>query len=305
MTRNAPTSRAARRLTDVLDPEFVARLDALDVVSRKILQGKLQGERRSKKRGQSVEFADHRPYVVGDDLRFIDWNIFGRLEQLFLKLFLEEQDLTVNVLFDVSRSMGEGEPPKSAVVGKLAAALGYISLVNNNRLTLAAFAGGLVGRLANVRGRRYVPHMVEFILDREPDGESDFDRACRELTAARRGSGIVIVISDFLFKGGFEDGLRRLIGRNYDLYVLQVLSPQEIDPPMDGDLRLVDVEDGDEAEVTISAALMKFYKRNLAAWCGDLERFCTRRGAIYARTDSSQPVESLVLSHLRRRGLLK
>jgi hypothetical protein len=124
-----------RRLTDLLDPAFMNRLDSLDVLSRKILQGKLQGERRSKRRGQSVEFADYRPYVAGDDLRFVDWNIYGRLEQLFLKLFLEEQDLTVHIVVDGSASMSLGEPSKELFIKKLTAALGYVSLVNNNRVT--------------------------------------------------------------------------------------------------------------------------------------------------------------------------
>ncbi|KPK80753.1 MAG: hypothetical protein AMJ81_11405, partial [Phycisphaerae bacterium SM23_33] len=150
MARTSPP----KRLTELLDPEFMARLDALDVLSRKMLQGKLQGERRAKRRGQSVEFADHRPYVVGDDLRFVDWNVYGRLDQLFLKLFLEEQDLSVQLVVDVSGSVGWGDPPKDLAIKKLAAALGYVGLVNNNRVTISAFADGVVGQLQNLRGRR-------------------------------------------------------------------------------------------------------------------------------------------------------
>src|SRR5512143_1431399 len=127
MTSKPTTSM--RKLSELLDPKFMARLDALDVISRRILLGKLQGERRSKRRGQSVEFADHRPYVVGDDLRFVDWNVYGRLNQLFLKLYLEEQDLTVHILADASASMSIGEPSKDLFARRLTAALGYISLV--------------------------------------------------------------------------------------------------------------------------------------------------------------------------------
>ena len=132
-----------KKLTDLLDPVFMSRLDTLDVLSRKILQSKLQGERRSKRRGQSVEFADHRPYVAGDDLRFVDWNVYGRLEQLFLKLFLEEQDLTVHIVADASASMSVGEPSKELFIKKLTAALGYVSLVNNNRVTISFIADGV------------------------------------------------------------------------------------------------------------------------------------------------------------------
>jgi len=304
MERGKATT-ARKRLTDLLDPEFMNRLDSLDVLSRKILQGKLQGERRSKRRSQSVEFADHRPYVAGDDLRFVDWNIYGRLEQLFLKLFVEEQDLTVHVMADTSASMSLGEPSKELFIKKLAAALGYVSLVNNNRVTLSMFADGLVGQLANMRGRSYLHQMADFLLTAQCDGISQFETACRQIAGARIGSGVMIVLSDFLFKEGYDAALRRLIGRQYDLYVIQVLSPQELKPDFGGDLKLIDIEDADAAEITVSAALAKYYKRNLTAYCNELKDFCTRRGAVYALANSADSVESLVLNYLRRIRLLR
>ncbi|MEN6575548.1 MAG: DUF58 domain-containing protein [Phycisphaerales bacterium] len=301
-----PTTKpTTRKLNDLLDPKFMARLDSLDVLSRKILQGKLQGERRSKRRGQSVEFADHRPYVVGDDLRFVDWNVYGRLGQLFLKLFLEEQDLTVHVLADTSASMGVGEPAKGLFAKRLAAALGYVSLANNNRLTISLFGDGVRAQLPNMRGRNYLPQMAEMLLTTECEGLSDFERACRDVTASRIGRGVTIVVSDFLFKQGYEAALRRLIGARYDLYVIQVLSPQEISPELAGDLKLVDAEDADTAEITVSAALIKYYKRNLAAWCDELRNFCTNRGVVYVQANSADSIESLVLNYLRRIHLLR
>ena len=294
-----------KRLTDLLDPEFMNRLDSLDVLSRKILQGKLQGERRSKRRGQSVEFADHRPYVAGDDLRFVDWNIYGRLEQLFLKLYIEEQDLTVHVMADASASMSVGEPSKELFIKKLAAALGYVSLVNNNRVTLSMFADGVVGQLANMRGRNYLHQMADFLLTAQCDGISQFESACRQIASARIGTGVMIVLSDFLFKEGYDSALRRLIGRQYDLYVIQVLSPQELKPDFGGDLKLIDIEDADAAEITVSATLAKYYKRNLTAYCNELKDFCSRRGAVYALANSGDSVESLVLNYLRRIRLLR
>ena len=301
----AVTTSTTRKLTELLDPKFMARLDSLDVLSRKILQGKLQGERRSKRRGQSVEFADHRPYVVGDDLRFVDWNIYGRLDQLFLKLFLEELDLTVHIVVDTSASMGMGEPSKALFAKRLAAALGYVSLVNSNRLTISLFADGVRTQLPNMRGRGYLPQMAEMLLTTDCEGFSDFEKACRDATNGRIGSGITIVVSDFLFKQGYEQALRRLIGAQYDLYVIQVLSPQEIEPEMGGDLKLLDIEDGDVAEITVSSALLKYYQRNLAAYCNELNDFCTRRGAVYVRANSADSVELLVLNYLRRVRLLR
>ena len=141
----------------------MTRLDQLDVMSRKLLAGKMKGERRSKRRGQSVEFADFRNYVVGDDLRFIDWNIYGRLDRLFLKLFLEEEDLSLYVLVDVSKSCDYGEPNKALYLKKVAAALGYIGLVNYNRVSIVAMAEGVVAESGALRGRKRVPAMLDFI----------------------------------------------------------------------------------------------------------------------------------------------
>ena len=305
MTRTHETSSSPRRLSDLLDSKFMARLDALDIVSRKILQGRSQGERRCKRRGSGVEFADHRPYVIGDDLRFVDWNIYGRLEQLFLKIFLVEQDLSVQVVLDVSASSATGEPPKALAIKRLGAALAYVAMVNNSRVSVSLFADGVVGQLPNMRGRNYIGRMADFLLNADCQGPSNFAKACRQLTAARTGTGVMIVVSDFFFKEGYDEALRRLISRNYDLYCIQMLSPQEVSPPLSGDLKLIDVEDFDDAEITMSSALLDYYKKNLAAYCTELQTFCRKRGATYAMTDSSKPIETFMLNYLRRRGLLR
>jgi uncharacterized protein (DUF58 family) len=299
------TAITSKRLTDLLEPEFMNRLDSLDVMSRKILRGRLQGQRRSKRRGQSVEFADHRPYVAGDDLRFVDWNIYARLEQLFLKLFLEEQDLTVHIVCDMSTSMTFGEPSKERFIKKLAAALAYVSLVNNNRVTMSLFADGITGRLTNMRGRIYLHKMADYLLTARAVGHSNFAMTAKQLTSGRIGSGITIVLSDFFFKDGYEEGLRRLISPEYDLYVIQVLCNQEMSPDITGELKLIDVEDDDIAEVTVNAALLKYYKRNLEAYCSELKEFCIRRGVEYLLANAADSVESLVLNYLRRIHLLR
>jgi len=296
------TSR--RHIGELLDSELLSRLDALDVLSRKILQGKMQGERQSKRRGQGVEFADHRPYVVGDDLRFVDWNIYSRLDQLFVKIFLEEQDLTIHVLADVSGSMASGDPPKELAVKRLAAALAYVGLVNNSRVTVSLFADGLVAQQAHMRGRGHLPRLADMLLANHADGSSHFERSARQLVAGRTGAGVMIVLSDFLFKEGFADGLRRLISSRYELYVLQMLSPQEIEPDITGDVKLIDLEDCDAAEITVSKTLLDYYKRNLAAWCADLRDQCVRAGATYVMTNSGVELQTLMLSYLRKRGLL-
>lgn len=294
-----------QRYHELIDPDFMTRLDRLEIVSRRIFAGQMKGERRSRRKGQSVEFADYRNYAVGDDLRFLDWNIYGRLDRLFVKLFFEEEDLHVNLLIDNSASMAFGEPAKAHFIRRLAAAIGYIGLINYDRLSISAFSETFGPQRVGMRGRSAVPELLDYLLKLEPQGTGNLAAACREFALRHPQRSIVLIISDFLDKGGCEDALRYLIGRRYDLYVLQVLSPQEIEPHIAGDLRLVDVEDGDVAEVTVNRALLQRYRENLAAYCRKLRRFCTRRDATYLFTSTAVPFDRLVLHFLRRRGLLR
>jgi uncharacterized protein (DUF58 family) len=288
----------------LLDSQFMAKLDQLDVMSRKLLLGKLKGERRSKRRGQSVEFADYRNYVIGDDLRFIDWNIYGRLDRLFLKLFLEEEDLSLYILVDTSKSTDYGDPPKSFYLKQVAAALAYVGLVNYNRVTIAAMADGIVAETGALRGRTKVNQMLNFCQNLQPSGASHFADACKRFALANRSKGVCVVLSDFYDKGGYETGLRYVAGGKYDLFAVQVLSPQEIDPDLQGDLKLRDMEDDDLAEVSITQPLIKQYKANLNAYCLSLKEYVTRRGGTYLFSSTAVPFDALVLNYLRERGLL-
>lgn len=298
------TVEMANNKEALLTSEFMSRLDQLDVMSRKLLAGKMKGERRSKRRGQSVEFADYRNYVIGDDLRFIDWNIYARLERLFLKLFLEEEDLALYILLDVSKSCDYGEPRKSVYLKKVAAALGYIGLVNYNRVSISAMGEGMLAESGAMRGRTRVSQMLDYLVGLEVRGAGNLGEACRRFALSHRQKGICVVLSDFFDKGGYENGLRYVSGGKYDLFAIQVLSPQEIEPGLQGDLKLRDVEDGDLAEVSITQALIKQYKANLNAYCLGLKEYLTRRGGTYLFASTAVPFDSLVLNYLRERGLL-
>lgn len=329
MLRTTAQTRPAS-IDELLPSALVARLSQLDVSSRKVFSGKLKGERRSKKRGQSVEFADHRAYVVGDDLRFVDWAIYGRLDRMFLKLFLEEEDLSLHLVLDASLSMDCGDPSKLLFVQRAAAALGYIGLVNYNRVTLSALGARIGGRaeapqadgamaaapesatsappllaLRNLRGRRRAAEMGDWLCKLEPAGGADFTESAKRLALSRQGKGVMMLFSDCMFKEGYEQGVRYLIGRGYDLIIVQVLSPQEVEPVLGGDLRLRDIEDADRADVTISAPLLKRYKANLAAYCEGLRAFCARRDVTLMTVRSDLPIETLTLDYLRTRGVLR
>src|SRR5438309_376681 len=289
----------------LLDAQFLARLGQVELVSRKIFLGLMKGERRSKRRGQSVEFADYRNYVVGDDLRFLDWNLFARLDRLFLRLFMEEEDLHFYLLIDNSLSMDFGDPTKLHYAKQVAAALGFIGLVNLDRVVVEAFNDRLTQTLPAARGRRSLWRLLDFLGKLEAAGPSNLAQALRTFSLKSSGKGIVVVLSDFMDKGGYEDALRYLVARQMDVYVIQILSQEEIEPEIVGDLQLVDIEDEDIAEITVSAPLLKRYKQNLAAFRGGLSEFCTRRGVTYLFTSNQVPFDRLVLTYLRQRGLVK
>lgn len=293
------------KVTPLLDPEFLHKLEHLELVSRKIFVGRMKGERKSKRRGSSVEFADHRNYSIGDDLRHIDWNVYGRLDKLFLKLFLEEEDLHFYTLLDTSLSMDFGDPTKLQYGKQVAAALSFIGLVNHDRVLLDTFSTTLDGGMPSIRGRSQMWRIVQYLDQLTASGSSNLTAAARAFAIKHSGKGVVVVISDFLDKRGYEDALRYLVARNMDIYVIHVLSREEVEPELVGDLRLVDCEDEDVAEISVSAPLLKRYKDNLNAFVGGLKDWCTKRGITYIFTTNHNPFDKLILNYLRERGLVK
>jgi uncharacterized protein (DUF58 family) len=300
-----PQTSAATQPQALLEPKFLARLEQLELVSRKIFQGRMKGERRSKKKGQSVEFADYRNYVVGDDLRFLDWNLYARLDRLFLRLFMEEEDLHFYVLLDNSLSMDFGAPTKLHYAKQVAAALGFIGLVNLDRVVIEAFSDRVTHTMPVARGRRNLWRLLDFLNKVQPAGGSDMAQSLRNFSLRSSGKGILVILSDFMDKNGYEEALRYVIARQMDIYVIQILSQEEIEPDLVGDLKLVDVEDEDMAEITVNGPLLKRYKQNLAAYRQALHEFCNKRGVNCLFTSNQVPFDRLVLTYLRQRGLVR
>jgi uncharacterized protein (DUF58 family) len=301
--------------SNLLSPELLARLETLELISRKIFRGRMKGERRSPRKGQSVEFADFRNYVAGDDLRFVDWNSYARLERLFLKMFLEEEDLHFYALIDASRSMEFGEPSKLRFAAQLAASLGFIGLVRGDRVKIETIGQPARAVAPAFRGRRSLWRMLDHLEGLGKDGEGDPQKSSsapislaqgvKSFCLRNSGKGIVVLISDLMDKAGYESALRFLAARQMDVYVIHVLAPEEFDPDVQGDLRLVDCEDGDEAEVTITGPLLKRYKQTLAAFVESAREFCARRGMSYLLARSETPVEQLLTGYLATRGLVR
>jgi len=284
----------------LLSPTFLAKLATLTVTARRRGAGVRKGERRSIRRGQSQEFADHRAYVPGDDLRHLDWHLLGRLDQLFIKLFEEREDRTVQVFVDASASM-QGD--KLHVARQVGAALAYVALGSMDRVCVADFAEGLKRLRPPVRGRSAIHAVIRHMVEVETGGETDLVRALRSYPR-RQGTGIGILLTDFLYPGGYEEPLKRLLHLDLELYAFHVISPAELRPDLSGDILLVDVEDGSEVPLTVDDDVLDRYERTVRKYCEGVEAFCTRMGVGYARLEADTDVEQFVMGTLRRQGML-
>jgi len=289
----------------LLSPPLLKKLDALSLQARRAFTGSSRGEKRSTRRGSSVEFADFRAYNLGDDLRRIDWNAYARFEKLFLKMFLEEEDLDITILLDASLSMNFGEPTKLRAASEIAGAIGYIGLSNFDRVGVASFDQNLRSWFPPTRGRGATGQMFRFLEKQNASGSADLSTSMKRVASMARRSGIAIVISDFLLPDGYEAGLKTLAARGFEVTAIQILSRQELEPDLVGDLKLVDAEDGSIREISVSGALLKSYKKNQENYCTDLRAFCLRYGMNYLQVANDTPVETVMLRLLKSAGLVR
>ena len=296
----------------LLDGAFARRLERLQLVSRKRLVGQGQGDRRSLRKGSSLEFADYRHYVEGDDPARVDWNIYSRTDTLFVRLYEEEEVLNVHLLVDASRSMDWGEPPKLHYARRLASALGYIALNASNRLFVWPLSASSTA-YGPAWGRGRAGPMLSFIDDFKPaqmttpilaglGAPADLEQSLGTFTS--RAGGLVVLISDLL-SPSWEKALARLAGRPGDLVVLHTLSPQELRPTLGGDVRLIDRESGAAVSVTLNNDAIRLYGQRLTEWRRTVESFCARHGMGYVPIDTETPLETIVFDTLRRRSVVR
>jgi len=309
----------------LLDEEFLRKIDRLNLVSKKVRVGSLKGERRSLKRGTSVEFADYREYTPGDDLRQVDWNIYARLEKVFLKLFEEEEELTVHILLDCSRSMDWSGPDldyaeapagvklteatrpsfnKLLYAKRTTAAIAYMALAAMDRVSVTAIGATQEARLPMTRGKNQTMRMLRFVENLAPGASNNLNGAMRTYASQTRYPGLLFVISDLFTPGGVYEGIRALQGAGHEVNLLHVLSPDEVNPTLRGDLKLVDSETGAVQEVSVDSNALAVYKREFDAWQHELIEFCQRRAINYIQVDTAVPFDDLVLHYMRRRGLI-
>ena len=292
----------------LISPDLMKRLEQLQLLARRRSKSTAKGERRSGARGQSVEFADYRTYVPGDDLRRIDWNLFGRLERLFLKLYEEERELPVTIYLDSSESMSFGRVSKFDFARQVAAAVGYVALCGFDRITVEPFPladdqAGLVGELRAVRGRRSAMRFFDNLNRLKAGGTADFNHALRLGAMKHRAQGVIVVLSDFLDPAGYEDGLKSLASRGSEVHAVQILAPEELEPSSYGDLRVIDSETGAEQEVTFGKYRLKSYRATVQNYCRRLQEYCRARGIRYQLAQSDTPIDDLLLKAMRMGGM--
>ncbi len=293
------TLRAGQEL---LSAEFLAQLERFALLSRRAFRGRVKGERRSPRKGSSVEFSDYRAYGVGDDIRYVDWNIYGRLDRLYLKLFVDEEDLCLHLLLDASASMDFGEPSKLEYGARLAAALGFVGLVNLERVGVGVLRERMAEGWNPARGRNQVLPLMEFLGRLRPSGPTSLGDALAQYALRTREAGVAVLISDLMDPAGYERGLKVLLERRFDVHVIHVLAADEMNPSFGGDLRLVDAETGELRDLTLDGEALRVYRQRLHEFLERAEQFCRGKEISYYHVVTDTPVESFVLSQLK--GLL-
>jgi len=310
----------------LLTPDLLRRLEQLQLLAARRSKSSARGERRSRARGQSVEFADHRSYVAGDDFRHVDWNLFGRFEHLFLKLYEEERELPVRIFLDASESMTFGEPPKFDFARRVAAAVGYIALCGFDRVSVAPFPSverrgqsprgeavdpaassqqsAVQSALRSVRGKKSASRFFRNLGALTAGGAASLNDSLRRGAIESRQTGVAIVLSDLLDPDGYEVGLNTLVGRGFQVNLVHILAPEELAPTTFGDLRLVDAESGEDREVTFGKYRLKAYQKTVQNFCGRLREYSQKRGIHYFLARSDMDLGDLILKQLRRAEVL-
>ena len=288
----------------LLSAKLLRQLEQFQLLAQRRAKSSARGERRSRARGQSVEFADYRTYVAGDDFRYLDWNLYGRLERLFVKLYEEERELPVRIFLDASESMTFGQPRKFDFARQVAASVGYVALCGFDRVSVIPFPDRpdqsvVRGALRSVRGRKSALEFFRNITQLTAGDAANLNETLRRGALEARQAGVAVVLSDFLDPAGYEKGLEALVGRGFHVNAVQILSPEELNPSTYGDLKLIDAETGSIQEVTFGKYRLKSYQQTVQNFCQRLREYCQTRGIRFFMASSATPLEELLLKQLR------
>lgn len=290
---------------NLFDDDFQRRLDHLALVSKRIFSGAMRAERRTKKVGSGVEFADHRDYAPGDDLRTLDWAAYSRFQKLLVRLYEEEEDLSIYFILDTSSSMAFGDGEKLRHAKRLCAALAYVGLANLDRVTIVSATDELSGRMPETRGKARIFRIFRFLSGLRGEGHTDLEDSLKTFVAQHKRRGLAVLISDLYDAKGFEKGINVLRYNKFEPFVLHVTDAADRRPPLKGDVRVYDCETGEEREVTVTTGVLDRYAKAYDAYLGEVRRFCTKKQVAYYEADVEVPFDELILRVFRRGGFLR
>jgi uncharacterized protein (DUF58 family) len=304
-SRRAGAAARPGRDDDLFDDEFQRKLDYLAVVSKRVFSGAMRAERRTRKTGSGVEFADHRDYAAGDDFRTLDWHVWQRMGRLLIRLYEEEEDLSIYFILDTSASMSFGDGEKLRHAKRLCAALAYVGLANLDRVTIVAASDAIDGRMPETRGKSRIFRVFRFLQSVPAGGETDLETALKTFVAQHKRRGLAVLITDLYDPKGFEKGINALRFAKFEPFVLHVVDDADRRPELRGDVRVYDCETGDEREVTVTPRLLEKYAAAYDDWLASVGRWCASKQVDYFRADVSIPFDELILRVFRKGGFLR
>src|SRR5262245_14896683 len=286
--------------------DFLKKLEYLSLISKRVFRGQLLAQRRTMQLGGGIEFADHREYTVGDDFRYLDWNLYARHDQLLLKRFQEEEDLHVYVFLDCSRSMGFGKPPKFDFARQVAAALAYIALADLDRVAVVAFAGDILADFPLTRGKGRILALLKFLEELKPVGQvTDLGRVANGFVHRNQRRGLALVVSDLYDPAGFERGLDLLRHHRYEPNIVQIFDRKEANPDLLGDVELYDIETDRAQKVTVTERNLRQYRKIFDAFQESVLKYCRNYGLGCTRTSTEIPFDELILKMMRAAGSVR
>ncbi|HEY2492108.1 MAG TPA: DUF58 domain-containing protein [Paenibacillus sp.] len=306
---------------DLLSSQLLPRLERLSLGAGRRVAGTLQGKRRSRRLGSSLEFADYRPYSPGDDIRRFDWSVYARTGKPFIRQFMDEQELMVSLYVDCSTSMDFGErkakantdgasevPTKLLYAKQLAASIGYIALCSYERLQAVNYSRSLDSRLPILRGRGAIHRLFQFLEEAPVGGEGSLAACLSEPGAIPRLPGMTWIFSDFWLSEGEEEignALSRLAGAGQEVVLVHIVSQEEMNPTLSGDLRLVDSEIGTGKDVSLTGKVLQTYKKEWESYQHFLSSYAAERGISYVLIPNDTPIEEAVFGILAESGLVR
>jgi uncharacterized protein (DUF58 family) len=292
----------------LFDETTLRKLNQLSLIASRVRAGAMKGERRSSRRGSSVEFADYRDYTPGDDLRRLDWNIYARLDRPFIKLLEEEEDLAVHILLDGSKSMdwGAEDQNKFNYAKRLAAGLGAIALSTGDAVTVGFLQGiQVAAEFGPKRGGASLGRLFRFLEELQPEGDTDLNQSISRYSIGSRRPGLVILISDLFSPNGYESGLRNLLGRGHEGIILHILAPDELDPPLNGDIQLIDIETDQTQDISLDGGLRDLYHKRVRAWTQEIQTSARKLGVRYLNAVTDRDWDALILLEMRKARVVK